>query len=163
APGRDERHAAARAPRVATRTRPRVRRRRAPGRLLRGQRVGCPGGRARGRSVRAAGARDASGDARARTRVGEAGLPHALGTAEGAPCLCLADAERAEYLAQGAELSRLHHVPPPLDLPDPGQVPRAAVPTVAYLGQLHPIKRIGVLLDAFELVRRELPQAQLEV
>lgn len=78
-------------------------------------------------------------------------------------CLYLSEAERAEYLAQGADEARLHAVPPPLDLPDPGEVPRADVPTVAYLGQLHPIKRIGVLLDAFLRVQRALPAARLEV
>jgi glycosyltransferase involved in cell wall biosynthesis len=78
-------------------------------------------------------------------------------------CLYLSELERAEYLAQGADPGRLHPLPPPLDLPDPGPVGRAEAPTVLYLGQLHPIKRVGVLLDAFELVRRELPDAGLEV
>jgi glycosyltransferase involved in cell wall biosynthesis len=82
---------------------------------------------------------------------------------EAAACLYLSELERAEYLAQGAEESRLHALPPPLDLPDPGDIPRAPAPTVLYLGQLHPIKRVGVLLEAFELVRRELPEARLEV
>ena len=36
-------------------------------------------------------------------------------------------------------------------------------PTVVYLGQLHPIKRVDVLLDAFARVRQELPEARLEV
>jgi glycosyltransferase involved in cell wall biosynthesis len=80
-----------------------------------------------------------------------------------AACLYLSEGERAEYVAQGADPNRLHHVPPPLDLPEPDEVPRAEEPTVVYLGQLHPIKRIGVLLDAFEQVRRELPEARLEV
>lgn len=82
---------------------------------------------------------------------------------EAAACLYLSELERKEYLAQGADPARLHPLPPPLDLPDPGPVGRAGAPTVLYLGQLHPIKRIGVLLDAFELVRRELPDARLEV
>jgi len=80
-----------------------------------------------------------------------------------AVCLYLSEGERAEYVAQGADPSRLHHVPPPLDLPEPGEIARAEAPTVVYLGQLHPIKRIGVLIDAFERVRRELPEARLEV
>jgi len=82
---------------------------------------------------------------------------------EAAACLYLSEAERLEYLAQGAEPARLHALPPPLDLPEPGEVARAEEPTVVYLGQLHPIKRVGVLLDAFERVRRELPEARLEV
>ena len=82
---------------------------------------------------------------------------------EAAACLYLSELERSEYLAQGADPARLHPLPPPLDLPAQEQVARAEAPTVVYLGQLHPIKRIGVLLDAFERVRRELPDARLEV
>ncbi|HEY6835417.1 MAG TPA: glycosyltransferase [Gaiellaceae bacterium] len=82
---------------------------------------------------------------------------------EAAACLYLSEAERLEYLAQGAEPARLHALPPPLDLPEPGEIARAGEPTVVYLGQLHPIKRVGALLDAFERVRRELPEARLEV
>jgi glycosyltransferase involved in cell wall biosynthesis len=82
---------------------------------------------------------------------------------EAAACLYLSEAERLEYLTQGAEPARLHALPPPLDLPEPGEIARAEEPTVVYLGQLHPIKRVGVLLDAFERVRRELPEARLEV
>src|SRR6266540_1491631 len=80
-----------------------------------------------------------------------------------AACLYLSDAERKEYLAQGANPARLHPMPPPLDLPDPGEVPRAPAPTVVYLGQLHPIKRIDVLIDAFAQVRAALREARLEV
>jgi glycosyltransferase involved in cell wall biosynthesis len=82
---------------------------------------------------------------------------------EAAACLYLSEVERKEYLGQGADPARLHHLPPPLELPDPGEVPRAAAPTVLYLGQLHPIKRIDVLIEAFARVRSELPDARLEV
>jgi glycosyltransferase involved in cell wall biosynthesis len=82
---------------------------------------------------------------------------------EAAACLYLSERERDEYLAQGAEAARLHPMPPPLDLPDPDAVPRAAAPTIIYLGQLHPIKRINVLIDAFAQVRAELPDGRLEV
>jgi glycosyltransferase involved in cell wall biosynthesis len=82
---------------------------------------------------------------------------------EAAACLYLSDIERDEYLAAGADPARLYPMPPPLELPDPGDVPRAAAPTVVYLGQLHPIKRIDVLIDAFARVRAALPDARLEV
>jgi glycosyltransferase involved in cell wall biosynthesis len=82
---------------------------------------------------------------------------------EATACLYLSELERAEYLALGAEPARLQPLPPPLDLPAPGEFAPAEAPTVVYLGQLHPIKRIGVLLEAFERVRRELPEARLEV
>src|SRR5213078_3502224 len=45
----------------------------------------------------------------------------------------------------------------------PGPVERNSAPTVLYLGHLHPIKRIGVLLEAFARVREEVPEARLEV
>ena len=100
-----------------------------------------------------------------------AGVPYvleALGTLpatreRGRALLYLSEIERDEYLAAGAEPGRLHPMPPPLDLPDPGEVPRAEAPTVVYLGQLHPIKRIDVLIEAFAQVRRAMPAARLEV
>ena len=82
---------------------------------------------------------------------------------EAAACLYMSDLERDEYLTQGADPGRVDRMPPPLDLPDPGEVPRAVVPTVVYLGQLHPIKRVDVLLDAFVRVRTKVPDALLEV
>jgi glycosyltransferase involved in cell wall biosynthesis len=82
---------------------------------------------------------------------------------EAAACLYMSDLEREEYLAQGADPGRIDRMPPPLDLPDPHDVPRAAAPTIVYLGQLHPIKRVDVLLDAFARVRAEVPDAELEV
>ena len=82
---------------------------------------------------------------------------------EAAACLYLSEVERKEYLAQGADPASLHHLPPPLELPVPGDVPRAAAPTVVYLGQLHSIKRIDVLIDAFARVHAELPDTRLEV
>jgi glycosyltransferase involved in cell wall biosynthesis len=81
---------------------------------------------------------------------------------EAAACLYLSELERQAYLAEGADSSRLQAMPPPLDLPDPGNAPRAPVPTVVYLGRLHPIKRIDVLIDAFARVRSAL-RARLEV
>jgi glycosyltransferase involved in cell wall biosynthesis len=78
-------------------------------------------------------------------------------------CLAMSEAEHDEYLAQGVESGRVQAMPPPLELPDPGHVSRASVPTVIYLGQQHPIKRIDVLLEAFARVRRELTDARLEV
>jgi glycosyltransferase involved in cell wall biosynthesis len=82
---------------------------------------------------------------------------------EAALCLYLSEVERLEYVAQGADPERLEAMPPPLDLPDPGGAQPASVPTIVYLGQLHPIKRIDVLIDAFAEVRQRLPEARLEV
>ena len=44
---------------------------------------------------------------------------------EAALCLYLSENEREEYLAQGADPARLLPMPPPLDLPEPPQIPRA--------------------------------------
>jgi glycosyltransferase involved in cell wall biosynthesis len=82
---------------------------------------------------------------------------------EAAACLYLSESERLEYLAQGADPARLHPVPPSLDISSPDNIPRSSKPSVVYLGRLHPIKRIDVLLDAFARVRAELPDARLDV
>ena len=78
-------------------------------------------------------------------------------------CLYLSEDERQEYLAQGADAERLVPLPPPLDLPTIEPVPRTELPSIVYLGQLHPIKRIDVLIRAFAEVRKDLPEARLEV
>jgi glycosyltransferase involved in cell wall biosynthesis len=80
-----------------------------------------------------------------------------------AACLYLSENERVEYLAHGADPERLVPLPPPLDLPTVEPVPRADSPSIVYLGQLHPIKRINVLIRAFAEVRREFPEARLDV
>jgi glycosyltransferase involved in cell wall biosynthesis len=82
---------------------------------------------------------------------------------DAAACLYLSADERREYLAQGANPERLVPLPPPLDLPTIEPVDKAASPLVLYLGQLHPIKRIDVLIRAFSHVRQEFPDARLEV
>jgi glycosyltransferase involved in cell wall biosynthesis len=82
---------------------------------------------------------------------------------EAAACLYLSESERREYLAQGADSARLHPIPPSLDISEPDNIPRSSEPSVVYLGRLHPIKRIDVLLDAFARVRAELPDARLDV
>ena len=82
---------------------------------------------------------------------------------EAAACLYLSESERREYLAQGADSAGLHAIPPALDISTSDDTPRSSQPSVAYLGRLHPIKRIEVLLDAFSLVRAEVPDATLEV
>jgi glycosyltransferase involved in cell wall biosynthesis len=82
---------------------------------------------------------------------------------EAAACLYLSESERREYLAQGADSARLYPIPPSLDISSPDNIPRSTEPSVVYLGRLHPIKRIDVLLDAFARVRAELPEARLDV
>jgi glycosyltransferase involved in cell wall biosynthesis len=75
----------------------------------------------------------------------------------------LSESECLEYLAQGADSARLHPIPPALDISSSDNVPRSSQPSVVYLGRLHPIKRVDVLLDAFARVRTELPDATLDV
>jgi glycosyltransferase involved in cell wall biosynthesis len=82
---------------------------------------------------------------------------------EAAACLYLSESERGDYLAQGADSARLHPIPPSLDISSPDRIPRSSEPSVVYLGRLHPIKRVDVLLDAFARVRAELPDATLDV
>jgi glycosyltransferase involved in cell wall biosynthesis len=73
------------------------------------------------------------------------------------------DHERGDFLSVGAPAERLVRLPLPLDLPDPGPVARAAVPTVAYVGRLHAIKGLDRLIRAIALVRQEIPEVRLEV
>lgn len=44
---------------------------------------------------------------------------------------------------------------------DPGQVDKAGVPTIAFLGRLSTNKRPGDAIEAFRIVRRSLPSARL--
>jgi glycosyltransferase involved in cell wall biosynthesis len=82
---------------------------------------------------------------------------------EAAACVYLSESERRDYLAHGADSARLHPIPPALDISSSDNIQRSSQPSVVYLGRLHPIKRIEVLLDAFARVRAELPDATLEV
>jgi glycosyltransferase involved in cell wall biosynthesis len=82
---------------------------------------------------------------------------------EATACLYLSEHEREEYLAQGADPARLHPIPPSLDIASSDNIRRSRSPSVVYLGRLHPIKRVDVLLDAFARVRAELPDARLDV
>ena len=82
---------------------------------------------------------------------------------DAAACLYLSESERLEYLAQGADSGRLYPIPPALDISSEDNIPRSRQPSVVYLGRLHPIKRVEVLLDAFARVRAELPNATLDV
>jgi glycosyltransferase involved in cell wall biosynthesis len=82
---------------------------------------------------------------------------------EAAACLYVSEAELAEFLRLGVNPTRLHHIPPPLDLPSAEGVPRAAAPTILYLGQLHPMKRVDLLINPFAHVHSALPEARLEV
>jgi glycosyltransferase involved in cell wall biosynthesis len=73
------------------------------------------------------------------------------------------DHERRDLLGVGAPDASLVRLPLPLDLPDPLDLPRASVPTVAYVGRLHPIKGIDRLIEAVALTRRDVPGVRLEV
>lgn len=73
------------------------------------------------------------------------------------------DDERRDFLAVGADPERLVRLPLPLDLPAAGERVEANVPTVAYVGRLHAIKRVDRLVEAVALVRRGLPDVVLEV
>jgi glycosyltransferase involved in cell wall biosynthesis len=73
------------------------------------------------------------------------------------------DHEREDFLSVGAPERTLVRLPLPLDLPQPHDAPRAATPTVAYVGRLHPIKGIDRLIEAVALARRDVPDVRLEV
>ena len=69
--------------------------------------------------------------------------------------------ERTDFLAAGAPPDRLTHMPLPLDLPEGVDLPETPQPTVTYVGRLHELKGIDVLIDAVALARREVPDLRL--
>ena len=122
--------------------------------------------RARRRAVRAAGAGNAAGDAGARSRRRQSARSWRSGGGE--RCARRPRASTCRRSSGGVPRpGRRPGASAPIcrrrSTSRAGRVPRAAAPTVVYLGQLHPIKRIDVLLDAFARVRAELPEARLEV
>ena len=77
--------------------------------------------------------------------------------------LYLAEHEAADFLSAGGARERLVPMPLPLDLPDAAQGRQRAQPTIAFVGRLHPIKGLDVLIEAVGLVRREVPDVRLEI
>jgi glycosyltransferase involved in cell wall biosynthesis len=71
--------------------------------------------------------------------------------------------EADDFLAAGGSSERLIQMPLPLELPAGGDAGTAADPTVAFVGRLHPIKRIDVLIRAFSIVWHKVPRAHLDV
>jgi glycosyltransferase involved in cell wall biosynthesis len=73
--------------------------------------------------------------------------------------------EREEMLAAGAPADRLLRLPPPLRLPsvEGSQVQDPPVPTVVYVGRLHAIKRVDLLIEAVALARAEVSDLTLEI
>jgi glycosyltransferase involved in cell wall biosynthesis len=83
--------------------------------------------------------------------------------AEAAALVYCADHERADLAQAGGTPAQLVRMALPLELPDVSRAGAAAVPTVAFVGRLHPIKRIDRLIEAVALARREVPELVLEI
>jgi glycosyltransferase involved in cell wall biosynthesis len=73
------------------------------------------------------------------------------------------DHERRDLVAAGGSADRLVRMPLPLELPDVPATDEAAQPTVAFVGRLHPIKRVDRLIEAVALARRDVPDLRLEI
>jgi glycosyltransferase involved in cell wall biosynthesis len=73
------------------------------------------------------------------------------------------EAERLDMLAAGAPAERLEGIGLPLDLPPADGSPRAAAPTLTFVGRLDPIKGVDRLLQATAIARREIPELRLEL
>lgn len=71
--------------------------------------------------------------------------------------------EADDFLAAGGSARRLIQMPLPLELPAGGDAGTPADPTIAFVGRLHPIKRIDVLIRALAIVADEIPRARLDV
>src|SRR4051794_2718178 len=72
-------------------------------------------------------------------------------------------AERQDFLDVGADPERLVQLPLPLELPDLAGVPLEPQPTIAYVGRLHEIKRIDLLIRAVARLRDRVPAARLVI
>ena len=83
--------------------------------------------------------------------------------AEAAALIHSTDIERQEFLDVGARPDLLVRLPLPLDLPPEVDGERAATPTVAFVGRLHPIKGIDRLIEAIAIARRDVPGLRLEI
>lgn len=83
--------------------------------------------------------------------------------AEASALIHSTNAERSDFLGVGAQPDRLVRLPLPLELPETGHAARSLAPRVAYVGRLHPIKRIDRLIEAIAIARRAMPHLELDV
>jgi glycosyltransferase involved in cell wall biosynthesis/O-antigen/teichoic acid export membrane protein len=77
------------------------------------------------------------------------------------PALTVSASSRASLEQHGFE--RVHVVPEGIEVHRGGLVEKAAVPTVVFCGRLVRSKRPDDVIDAFRLLRRQLPTAELVV
>jgi glycosyltransferase involved in cell wall biosynthesis len=77
--------------------------------------------------------------------------------------LYLAEHEADDFLSAGGSPERLVAMPLPLDLPAAAESHELSQPTIAFVGRLHPIKGIDVLIEAVALVRPDVPNVRLEI
>jgi glycosyltransferase involved in cell wall biosynthesis len=71
--------------------------------------------------------------------------------------------EASELEAIGARPSQLELMPLPLDLPSAQEHFASERPTIAFVGRLHPIKRVDLLIEAVAIVRQTIPDVALEI
>jgi len=71
--------------------------------------------------------------------------------------------EGEDYRRLGVDDGRLTWVGQPLDLSPPTGSGKAAEPTVAYVGRLHPIKGVESLIGVVAAARRQVPGVRLEI
>lgn len=77
--------------------------------------------------------------------------------------LYLAEHEAADALKVGAVSEQLIYMPLPLELPAEADADEAPEPTIAFVGRLHPVKRVDLLLQATAIVRRKISDVRLEI
>lgn len=75
----------------------------------------------------------------------------------------VAQHEAEDLVAAGARPEQLVSMPLPLELPLPGDEPKAAEPTISFVGRLHPIKGLEPLIEAVSLAREQGSQVRLEI
>lgn len=87
--------------------------------------------------------------------------PHWLRSLRGTPVLTVSRSSRDSLAEYGLRDVRV--VPEGIDRRVRPDVPRESRPTVVVLGRLAPVKQVDHAVEAFRLLRRRMPQAQLWV
>jgi glycosyltransferase involved in cell wall biosynthesis len=79
----------------------------------------------------------------------------------------IADAPREgfQYAKLGADTKKIHHIPVGIDMREFEHLPsrRNKRQTILYLGRLHPIKGIDLLIEAYGIIAQRHPQVELRI
>jgi glycosyltransferase involved in cell wall biosynthesis len=96
--------------------------------------------------------------------VGYLGEPHMMRTYRHTPTVTISDSSKSDLVALGFDATRISVIPMALTEPPLGVLPPKNGPfRVIMIGRLTPAKFVEEGILAFELLRRERPDAELEI